>query len=156
MKKLLNVEKIVVKEQSPQNEQELIESMVTKVVKKESLEENPSTLCGVPSIESQVKHSYGASVSQIEEKPWRSGLGDEIVTDESECDSAIFKDNGHGDNSSIKSRSVLANLDKNRQCSYFEKCQSTKNNSELSLIFGLLITFAVYIIKLRLKCFIFK
>ena len=131
MEKLLDVEKIVVEEQSPRNEQELMESLMTKIVKKESREENPSTLCGVPSIESQIKHSYSGSGSQNVEKPWRSGLGDEILTDESECDSAILKDNGHGDNSSIKSRSVLANLDK--------KCPSTKNNSELSLIYGLLI-----------------
>ena len=132
--------------------------MMTEIVEKESREENPSTLCGVPSIESQVKHSYSASGSQDEEKPWRSGLGDETVTDVSECDLVFSKniDNSYGDNSIIKSRNALANLNKNFQRSYLEKYQPTKNKSDLSSINGLLIICKVYLIKLRLKQFIFK
>ena len=129
--------------------------MMTEIVEKESREENPSTLCGVPSIESQVKHSYSASGSQNEEKPWRSGLGDEIVTDVSECDLVVSKkiDNSYGDNRSIKSRNALANLGKISQSGYLEKCQPSKNQSDLSSIYGLIIIFCIYLIKLCLNIF---
>ena len=72
MKEFLDVTKIVSKEQSSKQEQELIDSMVTKIEGSESCDKNPATLGVELSFEnhvagSQSKNSY-KEVKIIEER----------------------------------------------------------------------------------------
>ena len=118
MKEFLDVTKIVSKDQSSKQEQELIDSMATKTEGSESCDKNPATLGVKLSIDNQVagfqsKNSY-KEVKTIEER-----LCSSIKTDLSECASAFSK---KSENSSSISRKLLASLGKN---SNSEKSPST-------------------------------
>ena len=141
MEEFQQVEKIVSKEQSSQ--QELIDSMVTKSVKSESSDKNQKTLSGVSSIEEQVAHKNSAS--QNEESIWQSVLGEEIKTDISECVSVVSKenDNSNGDNSSIERRNGLVKLGKSSQNNDLDKSQSINEKSDPTSVCGLLINIFV-------------
>ena len=72
MKEFLKVERIVSKEQSSKQEEEFIDSMITKLEESESCDKNPATLGVELSIENQVagfqsKNSY-KEVKIIEER----------------------------------------------------------------------------------------
>ena len=130
MKEFLKVERIVSKEQSSKQEEEFIDSMITKLEESESCDKNPATLGVELSIENKVagfqsKNSY-KEVKTIEER-----LCSSIKTDLSECASAFSK---KSENSSSISRKLLASLGKN---SNSEKSPSTKQNVELVSLRGL-------------------
>ena len=136
MEDILDVKKIVSKEQSSQQEQELLGSMVTKVEEGESSDKNAVNLCVTSSIENQVAGPQ-IETSSKEVKTIEESLCSSIKTDISECASAVSKknDSSYGENKNTKCRKVLANY-KNTD---FDKFPSTKENAELISLYGLFI-----------------
>ena len=131
MEEFQQVEKIVSKEQSSQ--QELIDSMVTKSEESETSDKNAVNLCVQSSFENQVGGSQNETSSK-EVKTIEESLCSSIKTDVSECASAVSKknDNSYSENSNTKCRKVLANH-KNTD---FDKFPSTKENAELISLYG--------------------
>ena len=72
MKELLKFEKTVSKEHSFKQEQEFLDSMMTKILEKESHEENAAVLCVKSNFENQVEGSeiqtYNKEVKTIGDK----------------------------------------------------------------------------------------
>ena len=140
MKKFLKVKKIDSKEQSSKQEQALIDSMMTKIERSETCDKNPATLGIDFSFENQGEgsqnHLINEEVKTIEERPNSS-----TKTDVSECASVASKksDNGYGSNKNMECRKILTNFGKNCQNSSLDKVIPTKENAELTSIYGLLI-----------------
>ena len=64
MKEFLKVEKIVSKEQSSKQEQELIDLMMTKILQKESREKSAAILCVKSSFENQIEGSQNHLINE--------------------------------------------------------------------------------------------
>ena len=131
MKEFLKVEKIVSKEQSSKQEQELIDLMMTKILQKESREKSAAILCVKSSFENQIEGSQNHLINE-EVKTIGDKLNSSTKTDLSECASI-------GANNNEECRKVLTNFGKNCQNSSLEKVIPTKENAELISIYGLLI-----------------
>ena len=140
MKEFQKVKKIVSKEQSFKQEQELIDSMKTKFLEKESREENAAVLCVKSSFGNQIEgsqnHLINEEVKTIEDK-----LNISTKTDVLECASVASEksDSSYGANNNMECRKVLTNFGKNSQNSSLNKVIPTKENAELISIYGLLI-----------------
>ena len=140
MKEFQKVKKIVSKEQSFKQEQELIDSMMTKVLEKESREENAALLCFKSNFENQVEGSQN-EVSHKEVKTTEERLNSSTKTDVSECASVASKNNdsSYGANNNMECRKVLTNFGKNSRNSSLDKVISNTENAELISLYGLLI-----------------
>ena len=140
MKEFLNIKKNVSKKQSFQQQQEPIDSMMTKIEGSETCDKNPATLGVESSFDNQVEgsqnHLINEEVKTIEER-----LNSSTKTDASECAHIASKksDISYGANNNEECRKVLTNFGKNSQKSSLEKVIPTKENAELISIYGLLI-----------------
>ena len=139
MKEFLSIEKLVPKEPSYQQGQELKNSMVTKIDESESCDESPATLGNGSSFKNQVgveADILEANKLAVEDKFYSS-----IEKDLSERSSVVSKksENSYVDNNKMKCRKIVANFGKDFQNSDLDKFSLTKEKSQLIPIYGLLI-----------------
>ena len=118
---------------------------MTKIVEGKLQENNQTTLSVESSVEEQLSHKNSAF--QKEESIQQIDLGEEVLTDISECVSAFSKgnDNSNGDNSSITSGKLFVKLGKSSQNNDLDKSQSINENSEQTSVNGLLIDIFFFI-----------
>ena len=134
MKEFLNIKKIVSKEHSSLQEQELLDSMMTKIEGSETCDENQATLGSGSSFKNQVAVEadiFKANELAVEDKSYSS-----IQKDVSERSSVVSKksENSCSDNSSIKTSKLFVKLRKSSQSNDLDKIQFTDENSERTLV----------------------
>ena len=128
IKEFLKVEKIVPKEQSFKQEQELVNS-ITKKEESDSSNKNAAILCIKSSLENQIESSkQEAGIFEKEVQTVKNNSYSSIQTDVSGCVSTVSTKNE-------------------------KEFQSTKKYTELISIYGLLILFFTVAFYLILKCF---
>ena len=97
MKEFLNIEKLVSKEQSSKQKQELIDSIKTKKEESDSSDKNAAILCIKSSFENQVESSEReASIFEKELQTVKNKSCSSIKTDMSGCVSTVSKKNNKG------------------------------------------------------------
>ena len=139
MKEFLDVTKIVSHEQSSKQEQELIDSMVTKIEESESCDKNPATLGVKLSFENHV--GVEADIFKANEQAVKDKSYSSIKTDLSERFSLVSNKSefSYSDNNKMKCRKIVENFGKSFQNSYLDKFPSTNEKLQLIPIYGMLI-----------------
>ena len=152
MKEFLSIEKLVPKEPSYQQGQELKNSMVTKIDESESCDKNPATLGNGSSFKNQV--GVEADILKANEHAVEDTLYSSNQTDLLERSSVVSKksENSYSDNSSRKTSKLFLKLIKSSQSNNLDKTQFTDKNSDQTLVYSYFKVYKLFKFSLKLNC----
>ena len=152
MKEFLSIEKLVPKEPSYQQGQELKNSMVTKIDESESCDKNPATLGNGSSFKNQV--GVEADILKANEHAVEDTLYSSNQTDLLERSSVVSKksENSYSDNSSRKTSKLFLKLIKSSQSNNLDKTQFTDKNSDQTSVYSYFKVYKLFKFSLKLNC----
>ena len=152
MKEFLSIEKLVPKEPSYQQGQELKNSMVTKIDESETCDKNPATLGNGSSFKNQV--GVEADILKANEHAVEDTLYSSNQTDLLERSSVVSKksENSYSDNSSRKTSKLFLKLIKSSQSNNLDKTQFTDKNSDQTLVYSYFKVYKLFKFSLKLNC----